>query len=38
MKRDRLCLRASTRIVGIDFWCGGVLVAILVDDIPGNLL
>jgi hypothetical protein len=28
----------STRIGSIDFWRGGVLIAILVDHIPGNLL
>ena len=28
----------SSRIGSIDFWRGGVLIAILVDHIPGNVL
>jgi hypothetical protein len=31
-------MAASSRIGGIDFWRGIVLIAILVDHIPGNLL
>ena len=33
------CVMANARRVGsIDFWRGGVLIAILVDHIPGNVL
>ncbi len=33
-----LSWRAQTRVGSIDFWRGGVLIAILVDHIPGNVL